>query len=766
MKKEIFIKKRIGALEKFSPDKINKILQWATEDIKNVSFEEVAMNAHLSFFDGMTSNDIHISLIEAAANLISIDKPNYQYVASRLLNYQLRKQVWGGKNPPKLHDIVNTNIQRLVYDEQILEWYSKKDFDKLDEYLKHDRDFEFTYAGIKQLCDKYLIQNRSTKDIYETPQFAYMLIAMTFFKGYTENRLEYVKKAYNYFSKHKINLPTPIMAGVRSSMKSYASCSLFTVDDTLKSIFSNNSAVGFATASRYGIGLNLSRLRATNSPIRNGEVIHTGPIPFAKSFESTVKCCHQNGIRGGSATVNFAWFHYDIMDIMVLKNNAGTDDNRVRKLDYCIGLDKLIFERFLENKEVTLFSYHECPSLWNTFGMEGFKEKYEKAEANKNLKFKKKVPARELMGLLAKERLETGRIYTMFVDHANEHGSWLDQVDTSNLCLEVNHPLIPIEDVNDTNGEIGVCILAAVNWLEIKDDEEMKNVCDVIVRMLDALIEHQNYFVPAAENFAKKRRSLGAGVSNLAALLAREGLKYWDKDAPNLISKWMEKMSYYLIDASAEMAKEVGACEKFNRTKFSQGILPIDTYKKDVDEFITEPLHMDWEGLRAKIKQYGMRHSTLTACMPVESSSVIQSSTNGIEPPRSLISYKGSKSNILPVVVPGIDKFKDNYTFAFDMPDNSGYLRVAAAIQKFTDMSISTNTYYVPSRYNNNKVPVQEVIKDMLLAYKYGIKNLYYANTDDGDKQTAMDHTVNNTVKIVDEKIEQSSGCESGACVM
>ena len=765
MNKEIFIKKRGGALEKFNADKINKVLQWATEGIKNVSFEEVAMNAHLSFFDGMTSDNIHVSLIEAAAQQISVEKPNYQYVASRLLNYQLRKRVWGGKNPPKLYDLVKTNIEKFVYDGEILEWYSKKDFDKLDEYLKHDRDLDFAYAGIKQLCDKYLIQNRSTKEIYETPQFAYMLIAMTFFKNYKENRLEYVKKAYNYFSKHKINLPTPIMAGVRSVMKSYASCSLFTVDDTLKSIFSNNSAVGYATASRYGIGLNLSRLRATNAPIRNGEVIHTGPIPFAKAFESTVKSCHQNGIRGGSATVNFSWFHYDIMDILVLKNNAGTDDNRVRKLDYCIGLDKLIFERFLENKDVTLFSYHECASLWNRFGYDDFKEKYEKAEANKNIKFKKKIKARDLLMLLAKERLETGRIYTMFVDHANEHGSWLDQVDTSNLCLEVNHPLIPIEDVNDPNGEIGVCILAAVNWLEIASDEEMKSVCDVIVRMLDSLIEHQNYFVPAAENFAKKRRSLGVGVTNLAAVLAREGVKYWDKDAPNIAARWMEKMSYYLIEASVEMAKEFGPCEKFNRTKFSQGILPVDTYKKDVDEFITEPLNMDWEDLREKIKTYGMRHSTLTACMPVESSSVIQSSTNGIEPPRSLISHKGSKTNILPVVVPGVEKYKDDYTFAFDMPDNTGYLKVAAAIQKFTDMSISTNTYYIPSRYPQNKVPAQDVIKDMMLAYKYGLKNLYYANTDDGDKQTAMSdvkETVNNEPKIE----EQQSGCTSGACAM
>jgi len=762
MNKEIFIKKRNGKLESFNADKINKVLQWATEGIKGVSFEEVAMNAHLNFFNNMTSNDIHTMLIEAASNLITEEKSNYQFVASRLLNYRLRKEVWGGKNPPKLYDIVKSNIDQSVYDNDILNWYTKDEFNKLDEYLKHSRDFSFSYAGIKQLCDKYLVQNRSIKKIYETPQFAYMLIAMTFFKDYKERRISLIKKAYNYFSKHKINLPTPIMAGVRTPMKSYASCSLFTVSDTLKSIFSNNSAVGFATASRYGIGLNLSRLRATNSPIRNGEVIHTGPIPFAKTFESTVKSCHQNGIRGGSATVNFSWFHYDIMDILVLKNNAGTDDNRVRKLDYCIGLDKVIFERFLKNQDVTLFSYHECPELWDNFGFDNFKEMYEEAENNKNIKFKKKISARELMMLLAKERLETGRIYTMHVDHANSHGSWFDQVDTSNLCLEVNHPLTAIDDVNDPNGEIGVCILAAVNWLEIKDENEMKNVCEVIVRMLDSLIEHQNYFVPAAENFAKKRRSLGVGVSNLAALLAKEGIKYWDKAAPNIVAKWMEMQSYYLIDASVEMAKELGVCEKFDRSKFSKAILPIDTYKKDTDEFITEPLNMDWEGLRNKIKEHGMRHSTLTACMPVESSSVIQSSTNGIEPPRSLISYKGSKSNILPVVVPSIEKFKQNYTFAFDMPDNEGYLKVAAAIQKFTDMSISTNTYYVPSRYPNNKVPVQEIIKDMLLSYKYGIKNLYYANTDDGDKQSVMstDTTESNN------PITEETTCAGGACAL
>lgn len=752
MSKEISIKKRNGKSEKFNVDKINRVLQWAVEDLKDVSFEEVAMNAHLSFFDGMTSGNIHSMLIEAAANLISEEKPNYQFVASRLLSYQLRKTVWGGKNPPRLLDLVKSNITAKVYDPDILKWYSESEFNKINDWLKHDRDFDFTYGGIKQLCDKYLVQNRVTKQVYETPQFAYILIAMTFFKDYKEDRLEYIKKAYNYFSTHKISLPTPIMAGVRTTLKSYASCSLFTIDDSLTSIFANNSAVGFATASRYGIGINPSRLRCTNAPIKNGEVVHTGPIPFLKMYESTVKSCHQNGIRGGSATANFSWFHHDIMDILVLKNNAGTDDNRVRKLDYCIGLDKVVLERFIQNKDVTLFSYHEAPELWNNFGLENFKELYEKAENNPNIKFKKKVSARELITLLAKERLETGRIYVMFVDHANSHGAWLSQVDTSNLCLEVHHPLKAITDVNDKDGEIGVCVLAALNWLKVKDDSEMEAACDIIVRMLDALIEHQNYFVPAAENFAKRRRSLGVGVTNVAAILAKEGYKYWEPEAPNIVSRWMEKTLYYLLKASNRMAQELGPCAGFDETKYSDGILPIDTYKKEIDEFVTEPLHCDWEALRSDILQHGLRHSTLTACMPVESSSVIQSSTNGVEPPRSAVSFKGSKANILPVVVPNIEKYKSDYTFAFDMPDNNGYLKVVAAIQKFTDMSISTNTYYSPSKYPSNRVPVEVVIKDILTAYKYGIKNLYYANTDDGDNQSAN--------KSVD------NSCASGACAI
>ena len=753
MSKDISIKKRNGKTEKFNADKINRVLQWSVEGLKNVSFEEVAMNAHLNFFDGMKTTDIHSTLIESAASLISEEKSDYQYVAGRLLNYQLRKSVWGGKNPPRLFDLVKDNVKEGVYDPDILSWYTKEEFDKINEFIKHDRDFDLTYAGIRQFQDKYLVQNRLTKRIYETPQFSYVLIAATFFHSYQDDRLAYIKKAYDCFSKFKISLPTPIMSGARTNQKSYASCCLIQIDDTLNSIFASNTAIGLATANSYGIGISPSRIRGTNTPIRGGAVIHPGPIPFSKIYESTVKASHQNS-RGGSATANFAWFHWDIQEILVLKNNSGTDDNRVKKLDYCIGLDKVILERFIKDKEITLFSYHECPELWNNHGLENFQELYEAAEANKEVKFKKKIKARELMFLLAKERLETGRIYVLFVDHANSHGSWKGHVDMTNLCLEICHTLKPIQSIEDPNGEIGVCVLSALNLLNISSEKEMEDCCDIVTRSLDSLIDHQDYFVPAARNFCVNRRSIGVGVTNLAGYLAKFGIKYFEPEAPNVIARKIEQMAYYLTKSSIQLAREFGPCPKYSETKYSDGILPIDNYKKEIDSFVTAPLEMDWEGLRKDLKTYGIRHSTLMANMPCEASSLILNSTNGMEPPRSMVSFKGSKTSIVPVVVPNIDRDGDNYTLAFDMPSNDGYLKVNAAMQKFIDMAMSTNTYYVPSRYPSNNVPVEEVLRDILTAYKYGIKSLYYANTDDGSFHSSSSKFV----------AKEDAGCSSGAC--
>ena len=753
------IVKRTGEMVPFDVERIHRVVGWAVNDIKGVTASDIEINAKLQMKEGITTREIHNVLIDSAVNLISLQSPNYQYVASKLLSYQLRKDVWGGKNPPKLVDFINKNVHdHDVYDEDILMLFTDKEINKLDEYIDHSRDNNFTYAGMRQLCDKYLIQDRSETKIYETPQFAYMIIAMVCFGQYEgPARISYVKKAYDYFSKFKINLPTPLMAGVRSKVRQYASCCLIDVDDTLPSIFSSSTAAGYATGSRYGIGLNMGRIRPINSPIRNGEVVHTGVIPFLKLMESTVKSCHQNGIRGGSATVNFPFWHYEAEDMLVLKNNSGTDDNRVRKLDYCIQFSELFYKRFLKNEDITLFSPHEAKELYDAFGHENFDELYELYERKTSLKFKKTVKARKLMSLFIKERVETGRIYFMNIDHCNQRSSWDDDIKMTNLCVEVLHPTKPLQHPDDKNAEIGICILSAINVLEIQSDAEMEKVCDIIVRILDQLIDYQDYFLPAAENFTKNRRSLGIGITNFAAYLAKQGVKYTDDEAPNVADELMEKVQYYLLSSSCDLSSEKGRCPKFNKTKYSQGWLPIDNYKKEIDEFVTRKNSMDWEGLRARIKEFGLRHSTVSAIMPCESSSVIQCSTNGIEPIRSYITYKKSKARTLPVIVPNYASYKNKYTLAYEMEDNTGLIKIVGALQKWVDMSISANMYYNYAHYENGALPDSKVIKEILLAYKLGWRTGYYNNTDDGDKQSfnEEEHNDNN-----------DDGCESGACAL
>ena len=722
------IVKRTGETVPFDVERIHRVVGWAVNDIKGVTASDIEINAKLQMKEGITTREIHNVLIDSAVNLISLQSPNYQYVASRLLSYQLRKDVWGGKNPPKLVDFVNKNVhENDVYDEDILMLYTDKEINKLDEYVDHSRDNNFTYAGIRQLCDKYLIQDRSETKIYETPQFAYMIIAMVCFGQYEgPARISYVKKAYDYFSKFKINLPTPLMAGVRSKVRQYASCCLIDVDDTLPSIFSSSTAAGYATGSRYGIGLNIGRIRPINSPIRNGEVVHTGVIPFLKLMESTVKSCHQNGIRGGSATVNFPFWHYEAEDMLVLK-------------------------------DITLFSPHEAKELYDAFGHENFDELYEQYERKTSLKFKKTIKARKLMSLFIKERVETGRIYFMNIDHCNQRSSWDDDIKMTNLCVEVLHPTKPLQHPDDKNAEIGICILSAINVLEIQSDAEMEKVCDIIVRILDQLIDYQDYFLPAAENFTKNRRSLGIGITNFAAYLAKQGVKYTDDEAPNVADELMEKVQYYLLSSSCDLSSEKGRCPKFNKTKYSQGWLPIDNYKKEIDEFVTRKNSMDWEGLRARIKEFGLRHSTVSAIMPCESSSVIQCSTNGIEPIRSYITYKKSKARTLPVIVPNYASYKNKYTLAYEMEDNTGLIKIVGALQKWVDMSISANMYYNYAHYENGALPDSKVIKEILLAYKLGWRTGYYNNTDDGDKQSFNEE---------EQKDNIEDGCESGACAL
>lgn len=740
------VTKTSGEKEAFSVEKIHKVVQWATKGINGVSFSDICMNANLSIYDGISSSEIHQVLIKSANDLISESNPNYQYVAARLLNMQLRKKVWGyGDQPTDFLLFLQRNVDNGMYDPDILQKWTHAQIDSLGKYINHSRDDLFTYAGLQQLIDKYLVKNRSTDAIYETPQFAYMAIAMCLFDSIQE-----VKKAYDCYSTFKINLPTPIMAGVRTNIRQFASCVLVDVDDNLDGIFSSIHAVGKYTARRAGIGLNIGRMRPINSPIRGGEVIHTGLIPYLKNFESAVKSTSQNGLRGGSATVHVPFWHYEIEDVMVLKNNAGTDDNRVRKLDYSIQFCKLFYDRLIANENITLFSPDEAKGLYEAFGNnEEFEKLYIKYENARSLKFKKKVPARKIAEIFARERLETGRIYSMNIDSANAHGSWDIPCYMSNLCQEIIHPTKPINSIDDPDGEIGICILSALNLLELSSEKDIEDACRMAVRTLEAVIDYQDYPVLAGENFTKNRRSLGVGITNLAGFLAKNKLSYADKGALELVHETMEQIQWNLINASCELAEEKGPCEKFGDTKYAQGLLPIDWYKKEVDELIKPKYNMDWEGLRERVEEHGLRHSTLSAIMPCESSSVIQNSTNGIEPVRSLLIHKKAKNGVLKQLVPNYRTRKNHYTLAWEMTDNIAIMNVAAVIQKFVDMSMSTNLYYNYSHYEDGNIPLSVLIKDQIYGYKYGLKNFYYANTPDGDGET-----------------EKEMNCESGACAI
>lgn len=732
MSKEIYVTKRDGSKELFSVEKINKVISWSLEGLRNVSLSDVEINVKANIVNNISTKDIHNALTESAVGLITEDKPDYQYVAGNLLNYKLRKDVWGGKTPPKLLDHVKKMVSLKLYSKEMLNAYTSEEWEELEEKIDHDRDFKFTYAGIKQMCDKYLVQNLHTKTIYETPQFAYMCIAAAGFQKYPrETRMKYVKKAYDVFSKWIVSLPTPVLVGMRTDFDSYASCCLVAVDDTLDSIAVSDAVTKIATGRRYGMGLDIGRIRAIGASVDNGRVIHTGVIPFLKCFEASVKSCVQ-AARGGSATVNIPIWHYEIEDVLQLKNNAQPVDKSVRRLDYCISISKLFYDRFMKDENVTLFSPHEVKGLYDAYGTDKFDELYLKYEANKKLSFRKVVKARELFSLLVKERIETGRIYILNIDHANNHSSWDLHIKQANLCLEICMPCIPLQSFDDPEAEIGVCILGAINMLEAKDEDAIKDGCDIIVRFLEELIDIQNYFNAAAKRFATKKRSLGVGITNMAAWLARNGYKYTDAEACPDVDEWVEKFQYYLLKSSNQLAKERGACEHFSQTKYSRGVLPIDTYKKSVDVITNKrELTMPWEKLREDIVAHGLRHSTVSAMMPCESSSVVSNSTNGLEPIRNRITVKSSKQGRVIQLAPGNKNWKYQTAFS-DVNINTGIININAVVQKYTDMAMSTNLYYNPTHYPDNKLPDSVVHKDHLYAYKMGLKTLYYSNTDDG----------------------------------
>ena len=763
----IKVRKRDGSETALNLDKIHKVVEEACEGLGGgVSASQVEMNSGHQFFDGIETKDIQEILVRSASDLISLETPNYQFVAARLLLYGVYKQVFGSEwvqGLPSVLDHCYSCVDKQVYDSEIVDKYTYEEWTKINSWIDHERDMLFTYAGLRQVVDKYLVQDRSSNEVYETPQYMYMMIAVTLFQNYPkETRLDYVRRYYNAISKHRINIPTPIMAGVRTPLRQFASCVLVDADDTLNSIFSSDMAIGRYVAQRAGIGINAGRIRGINSKIRGGEVQHTGVVPFLKKFESTVRCCTQNGIRGGSATVHFPIWHQEIEDIIVLKNNKGTEDNRVRKLDYSIQISKIFYERFIEDSHITLFSPHNVPGLYESFGTPGFDKLYMAYEGDPDVP-QKRVKAQELIIDILKERAETGRLYIMNIDHCNSHSSFKDKIEMSNLCQEITLPTFPLQHIDDEHGEIALCILSAINVGKVKSDDELENLCDLSVRGLEELIDYQKYPIKAAEIATKARRSLGIGFIGLAHYLAKLGYNYDSQEAWDAVHGLSESFQYYLLKSSNEIAKEKGWCENFGRTKYADGILPIDTYKRDVDEISSQELQHDWESLRASITTHGLRHSTLSAQMPSESSSVVSNATNGIEPPRDFLSIKKSKKGPLKQIVPSYQTLKNNYTLLWEMKSNTGYINVVSVMQKFFDQAISGNWSYNPENYDDNEVPVSVMANDFLTTYKYGWKTSYYQNTYD-NKTDEIEDRKDLQKSELDDIISELSQVEEGEC--
>lgn len=750
----IKVTKRDGRLEPIDLDKIHKVIEWAAHDLDNVSVSQVELKSHIQFYDGIRTRDIHETIIKSAADLISETTPDYQYLAARLAIFHLRKIAYNKFTPPHLYDHVKTLTDAGKYDEHILADYSRAEFNELEAYLDHWRDMNLAYAAVEQMAGKYLVQDRVTKTVYESPQFLYMLVGMCLFANYDKGeRLSYVKRFYDATSQFKISLPTPIMSGVRTPSRQFSSCVLIECGDSLDSINATTSAIVRYVSQRAGIGINAGRIRALGSPIRGGEAQHTGCIPFYKLFQTAVKCCSQGGVRGGAATLFYPLWHLEVESLLVLKNNRGVEDNRVRHMDYGVQLNKTMYTRLIKGQDISLFSPSDVPGLYDAFfeDQDKFEALYTKYENDPNIR-SRQIPATELFSLMMQERASTGRIYIQNVDHCNTHSPFdatVAPIRQSNLCMEIALPTKPLDNINDETGEIALCTLSAVNLGKVENVSDIEEPAELIVRALDALLDYQDYPVKAAENGSMRRRTLGVGVINYAYYLAKNGVRYSDGSAHGLTHQTFEALQFYLLKASNKLAKEQGACPAFNETTYSQGILPIDTYKKDLDQICQEPLHLDWETLRTEITTHGLRNSTLTALMPSETSSQIANATNGIEPPRGLVSIKASKDGILKQVVPEIDKLKDQYELLWQMPNNDGYLKLIAIMQKFVDQSISANTNYDPVRYEGGRVPMKILLKDLLNAYKLGVKTLYYHNTRDGAN---------------DAQADMEDDCAGGAC--
>ncbi len=769
MNNNLFVTKRNGERETIDLEKIHKVITWAAKGLNNVSVSQVEIKAHIQFYDGIKTEAIHETLIRSAADLISTDAPDYQYLAARLAIFHLRKKAYGRFTPPGLKEHVQLMVSKGKYDQHLLEDYSPDEFDEMGAYIDHWRDMHFSYAAVKQLEGKYLVQNRVTGEIYESAQFLYILVAACLFANYPKDtRMDYIKRFYDATSEFKISLPTPIMAGVRTPTRQFSSCVLIEAGDSLDSINATTSAIVKYVSQRAGIGINAGRIRALGSPIRGGEAFHTGCVPFYKHFQTAVKSCSQGGVRGGAATLFYPLWHLEVESLLVLKNNRGVEENRVRHLDYGVQFNKLMYQRLIKDQHITLFSPSDVPGLYDAFfaDQEEFERLYCLYELDASIR-KKQIKAVELFSIFMQERASTGRIYLQNVDHCNTHSPFnpkLAPVRQSNLCLEIALPTKPLEHVNDENGEIALCTLSAFNLGAIENLDDFAEMADLSVRALDSLLDYQDYPVPAAYNASIGRRTLGIGVINFAYYLAKNGVKYSDGSANSLIHRTFEAMQYHLMKASCNLAKEKGACPKFNETTYYQGLMPIDTYKKELDAICNEPLLCDWDALRVDIKKYGLRNSTLSALMPSETSSQISNATNGIEPPRGHISIKSSKDGVLKQVVPEYERLKDKYELLWDLPSNDGYLQLTAIMQKFVDQTISANTSYDPGKYEGGKVPMKLLLQDLLTAYKLGVKTLYYHNTRDGASDSSQNELKSNKFVPKEVIVEEDDDCAGGAC--
>ncbi len=763
--------KRNGVLEPLDLEKMHKVVFWATRGIENVSASEVEIRSQIQFYNGIKTSDVQETLIKSAADLISEETPNYQYVAGRLINYHLRKEVHKSYSPSSLLELVKKNVAKGFYDAQILEAYSEAEWFELDSYIKHERDENFAYVAMEQWRGKYLIQNRVTGEIFETPQMAYMLIAATLFQSYDKAiRLSWIKKYYDHASLGNISLPTPVMSGVRTPQRQFSSCVLIEAGDSLDSINATTGSIVKYVSQKAGMGIGAGRIRAIGSPIRNGAAYHTGVVPFFKLFQSATKSCSQGGVRSGSATVYYPIWHLEIEDLIVLKNNKGTEENRVRQMDYGVQFNKLMYERLISGGDITCFSPHDVPEIYDAFfsDQDRFRELYEAAEADPAIR-KKSIKAVDLFTKFMQERKDTGRIYLQNVDHANTHSPFKEEIapiKMSNLCAEIDLPTVPLNDLNDEEGRIALCTLSAINWGNIEKPSDFQELCELAVRGLDALLSYQNYPVRAAELSTQEYRPLGIGIINFAYFLAKNGVSYSDPKALALVDEYAEAWSYYLIKASADLAVEQGPCTKWQNLKYADGRLPIDTRKIEVDELVPHVERMDWDGLRNQILNTGIRNATLMALMPAETSAQISNATNGIEAPRSYVSIKQSKHGVLKQVVPEFERLKGAYELLWDQKSPEGYLKICSVLQKYIDQGISINTSYNPTYYPDEKIPMSEMIQHLLLAYKYGNKQLYYFNTFDG--QGEIDVAAMNKIEKAPEEInvlgDSEADCDS--CVI